>query len=83
MDNFVFFYLFYFEEYVNLYNDGEFGDGDRLLLSLREKEESEVLNFLEALPGIGPKVACCVALSSLDKFELVPVGNNSNYITRR
>lgn len=43
------------------------------LLSLRGLPRLEVRRQLLALPGVGPKVADCVALFSLDQSEAVPV----------
>jgi len=51
------------------------GGGEAWLASLRGPEVSgaEAVRLLCALPGVGPKVAACAALFSLDKHELVPV----------
>ena len=53
---------------------GDDGDGGDFLLSLRRAPEEEALRELAKLPGVGPKVAACVALFSLDKHAVVPVG---------
>jgi N-glycosylase/DNA lyase len=53
---------------------GDDGDGGDFLLSLRKFPEEEALRELAKLPGVGPKVAACVALFSLDKHAVVPVG---------
>ena len=53
---------------------GDDGDGGDFLLSLRKSPEEEALRELAKLPGVGPKVAACVALFSLDKHAVVPVG---------
>ena len=47
--------------------------GDNFLWQLREVGSEEAVNALIELPGIGPKVAACVALFSLDKHALIPV----------
>lgn len=43
------------------------------LKELRRKSSSEVREALLTLPGVGPKVADCIALFSLDKFSVVPI----------
>ncbi len=43
------------------------------LLDLRAVDRKEVQEVLIQLPGVGRKVADCVALFSLDKVEAVPV----------
>ena len=43
------------------------------LYSLRTKPYEEVHKELIKIPGIGNKVADCVALMSLDKLEAIPV----------
>lgn len=47
--------------------------GERWLLSLRQSAYSQASTELCTLPGVGPKVAACVCLFSLDKHEAVPV----------
>ena len=47
--------------------------GDDWLLSLRELPKEDAKNELLALPGVGPKVADCISLFSLDHLEVVPV----------
>lgn len=47
--------------------------GSEWLLALRKAGYQEALLQLQTLPGIGPKVAACVALFSLDKAEAIPV----------
>ncbi len=34
---------------------------------------SEVVTSLKSLPGVGPKVADCVAMMSCDKLDAVPI----------
>lgn len=43
------------------------------LLSLRQKPYEEVASELLKLAGVGPKVADCIALMSLDKKNAIPV----------
>jgi len=43
------------------------------LYKLRELSRDEAYKQLMILKGVGPKVADCVALYSLDKFDVVPV----------
>ena len=47
--------------------------GDQWLRSLRQVPYKEASNALMTLPGIGPKVAACVCLFSLDKYQAIPV----------
>lgn len=49
------------------------GGGAEWLLSLRDLALEEVIEALTALPGVGPKVAACVALFSLDQHHAIPV----------
>ncbi|GJM85238.1 hypothetical protein PR202_ga01673 [Eleusine coracana subsp. coracana] len=49
------------------------GGGEKWLVSLRGKELPEVIEALCTLPGVGPKVAACVALFSLDQNHAIPV----------
>ena len=47
-----------------------------LLLDLRDAKErpgSEAVKRLDSYPGIGPKIASCVALMALDKLDAFPV----------
>lgn len=49
-------------------------DGGRSwLMHLRELPYEQVVEELCQLPGIGPKVAACVSLFSLDKHQAIPV----------
>ncbi|KAJ3340776.1 8-oxoguanine glycosylase ogg1 [Gonapodya sp. JEL0774] len=48
-------------------------DPESYLLSLRTSSYSDTIAALLEFPGVGPKVADCVALMSLDKAEAVPV----------
>ncbi|XP_059631790.1 N-glycosylase/DNA lyase OGG1 isoform X2 [Cornus florida] len=49
------------------------GGGVEWLMSLRESDLSEVIDALSTLPGVGPKVAACIALFSLDQHHAIPV----------
>ncbi|PRQ26598.1 putative DNA-(apurinic or apyrimidinic site) lyase [Rosa chinensis] len=49
------------------------GGGEEWLLSLRKLELEEVIDALTTLPGVGPKVAACIALFSLDQHNAIPV----------
>ncbi|KAM5564306.1 N-glycosylase/DNA lyase OGG1 [Rosa sericea] len=49
------------------------GGGEEWLLSLRKLELEEVIDALTTLPGVGPKVAACIALFSLDQHDAIPV----------
>lgn len=49
------------------------GDPHKWLFHLREVPYGEAKRELLQLPGVGPKVAACVCLFSLDKHEAIPV----------
>lgn len=49
------------------------GGGAEWLSSLRGLELHEVIDALCTLPGVGPKVAACIALFSLDQHHAIPV----------
>jgi hypothetical protein len=49
------------------------GGGEAWLRGLRCLPAAEAAAALEELPGVGPKVAACVALFSLDKHDAIPV----------
>ena len=49
------------------------GGGDEWLKGLREVDYKEAVQALVELPGVGPKVAACVCLFSLDKHQAIPV----------
>lgn len=60
------------------------GGGAAWLTGLRKVPFDAALESLCTLPGVGPKVAACVALFSLDKHDLVPVDVHVwNLATRR
>ncbi|PSC71264.1 N-glycosylase DNA lyase [Micractinium conductrix] len=46
--------------------------GDAWLRGLRDVPFEEAAEALTTLPGIGPKVAACICLFSLDKHEAIP-----------
>lgn len=47
--------------------------GEEWLYSLRTLELEDVISELSKLPGVGPKVAACIALYSLDQHHAIPV----------
>lgn len=47
--------------------------GERWLSELRARPYVEVVEELESLPGVGPKLADCIALYAFDKTEAAPV----------
>ena len=49
------------------------GGGEEWLASLRNMDLQEVIDALSTLPGVGPKVAACIALFSLDQHHAIPV----------
>lgn len=49
------------------------GGGLKWLASLRESDLQMATDALSSLPGVGPKVAACIALFSLDQHHAVPV----------
>lgn len=49
------------------------GGGEKWLASLSQMELGTVIDALCTLPGVGPKVAACIALFSLDQHHAVPV----------
>ncbi|KAK7282698.1 hypothetical protein RIF29_11679 [Crotalaria pallida] len=49
------------------------GGGEEWLLSLRKLDLEDVICALCTLPGVGPKVAACIALFSLDQHHAIPV----------
>lgn len=49
------------------------GGGTEWLASLRNLDLHEVIDALSTLPGVGPKVAACIALFSLDQHHAIPV----------
>ena len=49
------------------------GGGAEWLAFLRNLDLQEVIDALSTLPGVGPKVAACIALFSLDQHHAIPV----------
>ena len=49
------------------------GGGVEWLASLRQLDLEKAIEALMTLPGVGPKVAACIALFSLDQHHSVPV----------
>lgn len=47
--------------------------GEQWLLALRGQSLDDAVTSLCTLPGIGPKVAACIALFSLDQHHAIPV----------
>jgi N-glycosylase/DNA lyase len=47
--------------------------GDRWFQGLRGASYPDVVQELQTLPGVGPKLADCIALYAFDKTEAVPV----------
>ena len=47
--------------------------GEAWLHAMRDKPRQQVQDALVTLKGVGRKVADCVALFSLDKYDVVPV----------
>lgn len=56
--------------------------GRTSLAPLRRMEDAEIEGFLRSLPGVGPKVARCVMLYSLDR-EVFPVDSNCRRVLSR
>ncbi|KAG9458820.1 hypothetical protein H6P81_003328 [Aristolochia fimbriata] len=59
------------------------GGGAKWLASLRDLELPEVIEGLCTLPGVGPKVAACIALFSLDQHQAIPVDTHVWQIATR
>ena len=60
--------------------------GEKWLQQLQNKESftsSQVVEKLEHFRGVGPKVAACVGLCSLDRWDLVPMDVHMKEITSR
>ncbi|XP_015932595.1 N-glycosylase/DNA lyase OGG1 [Arachis duranensis] len=57
--------------------------GEEWLRSLRELDLEEVICALCTLPGVGPKVAACIALFSLDQHHAIPVDTHVWQIATR
>ncbi|KAL9265714.1 N-glycosylase/DNA lyase OGG1-like protein [Drosera capensis] len=59
------------------------GGGIEWLYSLRDSDLEEVIKALSSLPGVGPKVAACIALFSLDQYHAIPVDTHVWQIATR
>ncbi|GMY06723.1 N-glycosylase/DNA lyase OGG1 [Fagus crenata] len=59
------------------------GGGAEWLASLRILDLQEVIDALSTLPGVGPKVAACIALFSLDQHHAIPVDTHVWQIATR
>ncbi|MCL7047296.1 hypothetical protein MKW94_000683 [Papaver nudicaule] len=59
------------------------GGGAEWLISLRELGLHEAVEALCTLPGVGPKVAACIALFSLDQHHAIPVDTHVWQIATR
>ncbi|XAR62827.1 DNA-(apurinic or apyrimidinic site) lyase [Bertholletia excelsa] len=59
------------------------GGGAEWLASLRNLNHQEAINALSTLPGVGPKVAACIALFSLDQHQAIPVDTHVWQIATR
>jgi len=68
---------------VNVVKEIELKGGSPWLESLRQEDTDMVLTELTKLSGIGPKVAHCISLFSLSKFNLVPVDTHVFQIAQR
>ncbi|XP_020536894.1 N-glycosylase/DNA lyase OGG1 isoform X4 [Jatropha curcas] len=59
------------------------GGGAEWLSSLRKSDLQVVVDALCTLPGVGPKVASCIALFSLDQHHAIPVDTHVWQIATR
>ncbi|CAH9085979.1 unnamed protein product [Cuscuta epithymum] len=59
------------------------GGGYQWLASLRGRDLNEAVDDLCTLPGVGPKVAACVALFALDQHHAIPVDTHVWQIATR
>ncbi|KAK2995675.1 hypothetical protein RJ640_006135 [Escallonia rubra] len=59
------------------------GGGVEWLASLRDLELQKAIDALSTLPGVGPKVAACIALFSLDQHHAIPVDTHVWQIATR
>lgn len=59
------------------------GGGAEWLASLRKVDLHEAIESLCTLPGVGPKVAACIALFSLDHHHAIPVDTHVWQIATR
>ncbi|CAL1385165.1 unnamed protein product [Linum trigynum] len=59
------------------------GGGSEWLASMRKLNLPVVIDALSTLPGVGPKVAACIALFSLDQHHAIPVDTHVWQIATR
>ncbi|GFP89834.1 n-glycosylase/dna lyase ogg1 [Phtheirospermum japonicum] len=59
------------------------GGGIEWLSSLRKLDLQEAIGGLSTLPGVGPKVAACIALFALDQHHAIPVDTHVWQIATR
>ncbi|KAH6782637.1 8-oxoguanine-DNA glycosylase 1 [Perilla frutescens var. frutescens] len=59
------------------------GGGLEWLASLRKVDLQGAIDGLSSLPGVGPKVAACIALFSLDQHHAIPVDTHVWQIATR
>ncbi|KAL5776919.1 hypothetical protein ACOSP7_009845 [Xanthoceras sorbifolium] len=59
------------------------GGGAEWLMSLRKLDLQEAVDALCTLPGVGPKVAACISLFSLDQHHAIPVDTHVWQIATR
>ncbi|KAK4381268.1 N-glycosylase/DNA lyase OGG1 [Sesamum angolense] len=59
------------------------GGGVEWLASLRKLDLQGAIDGLSSLPGVGPKVAACIALFSLDQHHAIPVDTHVWQIATR
>lgn len=59
------------------------GGGVEWLASLRNLDLDKAIAALSTLPGVGPKVAACIALFSLDQHHAIPVDTHVWQIATR
>ncbi|PIN17055.1 8-oxoguanine DNA glycosylase [Handroanthus impetiginosus] len=59
------------------------GGGVEWLASLRKLDLQGAIDGLSTLPGVGPKVAACIALFSLDQHHAIPVDTHVWQIATR
>lgn len=57
--------------------------GVQWLAALRTLDLEEAVNALATLPGVGPKVAACIALFSLDQHHAIPVDTHVWQVSRK
>jgi endonuclease-3 len=61
---------------------GTGGDGEPSLTVIEEMGDQEAIDYLTALPGVGPKTAACVLMFSLGR-PVIPVDTHVHRVARR